>query len=164
MDTRQLIQAERQLVDDQLTRLRGELAELEQQIAALKRRRADLDTAEQVMEELESRYAPTGVTGDDLREAGVIPPHAHMKGELDDIIRSIILEKGRPMPRQEIAQELQERGLELESKNPGAMITMRLKRRGPTVFKNFDPQGWWPADVPCPLMGYEPETADVDLP
>jgi hypothetical protein len=100
-----------------------------------------------------------GTTPDEMREAGIIPERAHVRSELDDVIESMIREKGRPVPRFEILKELGEKGLlrllPIDSKDPGAVITMRLKRR-PRVFKRFDPQGWWIAELPYEPLNYFP--------
>src|SRR5260370_10451037 len=126
--------APQRMIQSRRASVENPLAELRAEIAALEKERADLDIAERVFDRLSAnvestkteklandaapRWATTGdelPTGDEMRAHGIIPPQAHLKGELEDIIRTIILETGRPMPRSQIVQALLRRSTDLES-------------------------------------------------
>jgi hypothetical protein len=155
MDPQKMIQARRRGVDERIEELRAELAALEQE-------RAELDVAERVLGKLMRPGADNGVdmiaaAGDKTYavEAKTVEPRGGNQ-TFEQEVRDIILGVGRPMPRAEIAAALAERGMQLPGKDPAKLVTVRLGRLGPDLFKYFEPHGWWPADMPCSSMGYRP--------
>jgi hypothetical protein len=159
MDPQVMIQARRKSVDERIAEVRAELAGLEQE-------RAELDVAERVFAKL---MAPTGDNGVDIIavagdktyavEAKAVVPHVGNQ-TFEQEVRDIILGVGRPMPRAEIAAALAERGMQLPGKDPAKLVTVRLGRLGPDMFRYFEPHGWWPADMPCTSMGYRPHDTE----
>jgi hypothetical protein len=69
--------------------------------------------------------------------------------------RRILVENGRPMKRGQLIKSFHSRGLRVggadESKNFGAKI---WKARN--IFINIPSEGYWPRDVACPVVDYEP--------
>jgi hypothetical protein len=69
--------------------------------------------------------------------------------------RRILIENARPMKRGQLINGFHSRGLRIggtdEIKNFGAKI---WKARN--VFVNIPSEGYWPRDIACPVVGYEP--------
>jgi len=153
-----MINARRAAIEQKITHLRA-------QVAVLERERVDLDIAARVFAklaaeavELSANASLRGVSPDESRENGTIPQHANPVDELDEHIRQIILEQGRPVPRSQIIDGLRARGVKIKHKQPGPSIGMLMKRR-PQMFKSFEPQGWWLVDRPYPPLDYYPTDA-----
>jgi hypothetical protein len=166
MDPQKVIQARRDSVDERIDELRSELAALEQE-------RAELDIAERVFDKLMPVICgPHGTADGTAADGGwtaLVQAKTFLPGagtpSFAQQIRDIILQAGRPMTRTELAVALADLGVPLSGKDPAKALTTRLGRLGPEVFVYFDPQGWWPADVPCPAMNYPPITPpDTDEP
>ena len=75
-------------------------------------------------------------------------------------IRSILLERG-PLLRHALVAELQSRGIALpQSKDLINWLGTRIYR-SKDLYVQLHGQGYWPADVPNPKLGYTPDGTSV---
>ncbi|MCP5371092.1 MAG: hypothetical protein H6907_05100 [Hyphomicrobiales bacterium] len=74
--------------------------------------------------------------------------------------REFMIERGSPMTRGELVDKFDEFGLPVggtdKSKNMGT-IMWRLRDE----FVNLEGHGYWPRDIPCPRIGYDP-SVEID--
>lgn len=78
-------------------------------------------------------------------------------------IRKAILEIGKPLRRGAIVEALDMRGIRVGGKgkpasNIGTVMWRASKDNGHFIGL---PKGYWPRDIACPAMGYEPTAADM---
>jgi hypothetical protein len=78
--------------------------------------------------------------------------------ELYAAVRRVLLDNGRPMTRSDIVDELRQRGVQIDSKEPTNWLGTRLWRSG-GQFVQIGTAGCWPADVPFAALGYDPASA-----
>ena len=67
----------------------------------------------------------------------------------------IIVQTGRPMKRTELFNALKARGIHLHGKNPGMVLSTMLWRMRSKIVR-LHHYGYWVADQPFPLAGYDP--------
>jgi hypothetical protein len=69
----------------------------------------------------------------------------------------LLVQKGHPMTGRELWTMFNESGLKAGKRNDLNNFAVKLSQaRG--RFVNIKGAGYWPASVPCPAVGYEPET------
>ncbi len=82
--------------------------------------------------------------------------------EFTKIVREILIKNGMPMTRDAILDEIHKMGRHLpgnESSNIKSKLWRAKDAKALTVIAGA---GFWPADVPCPAVRYEP--SELDLP
>jgi hypothetical protein len=108
--------------------------------------------------ELKAVVSVTAATIESGRRRG---PRSMLPDEtLHKYIRDILLERG-PLLRHALVAELQSRGIALpESKDLINWLGTRIYR-SKDLYVQLHGQGYWPADVPNPKLGYTPDDTSV---
>jgi hypothetical protein len=88
------------------------------------------------------------------RERNIVPP-----AEIAEIAREIILERGEPMTRSELADSIESRGIPLAGKDKAKNVGTILWRFQ-DQFLNVQGRGYWPKDVPNPELDYHPQQGE----
>lgn len=73
--------------------------------------------------------------------------------------REIIVERGKPIMRDELYGLLVARGLVIEGKDPQMVLSTMLWRTRDTIARLDN--GYWPADIPNDEIGYDPQKNSV---
>ncbi len=80
----------------------------------------------------------------------------------DAAIRTI-LDVGKPLSRADLANALEERGMELQTKDPANYIGTIMWRHGKDRVISLDGLGYWPIDRAYEPAGYEPGTPSANF-
>jgi hypothetical protein len=84
------------------------------------------------------------------------PTRSPTRAIAGEIARRVILAKGLPMTRGELVAAFSREGMPIAGENPNknmGTIMWRMRDR----FTNIEGRGYWPSDVPCPAIGYQPD-------
>jgi len=89
---------------------------------------------------------------------GSVPqPHKGPKpAEVMKVSRDIILNHGLPMKRAELFQALVSSGFQFVGERAINTLGVTLSRND-DKFENIEGYGYWPKDVACPEVGYDPD-------
>jgi hypothetical protein len=83
--------------------------------------------------------------------------HGNSQSLFEALTRTILLENGEPMDTTEVVKAFQKRQHPLGGSNEWKTASNRLwKAKSEGTFEHFEGKGYWPADVPCPAIGYTP--------
>jgi hypothetical protein len=138
-DSRQMEMREVETFLTQYTRFSGE-SELRADADVKKNAHVKSDVANAAPERRNSRPSGNGPISQDQFEANA---------------RKLLIENGRPMKRGQLIKRFHSHGLRIggndEVKNFGAKIWKAKDR-----FTNISGEGYWPRDVACSLVDYEP--------
>lgn len=89
-----------------------------------------------------------------------IPLHERMsRHQLSPIIRDVLIDLNEPKPRGPLVDALADRGIYIGGDKPSrnlGTIMWRLRDQ----FINIEGCGYWPIDLPCEKIGYNPEAED----
>jgi hypothetical protein len=83
--------------------------------------------------------------------------------QFENDVRRVLIDSGRPMKRGQLINGLHSRGLRVggsnEAKNFGTKIWKARDR-----FINIASEGYWPKDIPCSAVQYDPSQPLADTP
>jgi hypothetical protein len=135
-----------------IERLQTEMRDIDTFLALYARfAEADEDNASQATET--STPSHNGQAEDASFPAGNV---SQEQFEID--ARRLLIENGRPMKRGQLIRSFRSHGLRVggtnEAKSFGAKIWRARDR-----FINISGEGYWPRDVDCPAVGYQPNAA-----
>lgn len=140
---------------------------------AVKRRKelqAEINEIDQFLE-MWKRYAGAGSTSTNAGNgathaelprtdaAGAVVERFQRKKHLP-VLRTMMLQKGRPMARGEILKALEGRNIEVGGKDKGRNLGVVLWTAR-DQFVNISGEGYWLKDVPCPSVNYVPDENDA---
>ena len=79
--------------------------------------------------------------------------------EMAPIIKDVLIEHGRPMTRGPLVEALAAKNIPIAGTDPSKnMGTIMWRLRG--RFINIEGEGYWPKDVSCDAVGYDPEESE----
>jgi len=92
-------------------------------------------------------------TSDDSKATSrrVNPP----REEVRRIAREVMLEMGRPLTRGELLEQFAARGTPIQGADPSKNMGTLMWRLS-DHFVNIEGHGYWPRDVPCEAVEYDP--------